>query len=86
MISSGTSEFWELYRALPQDVKRTAKKAYLYFQIDPFHSSLHFKDLGDGFWSVRVGIHYRAIGKRTGANAIVWQWIGSHERYNNLIR
>jgi len=34
-------------------------------------------------WSVRIGRSYRALGKRTDADTIVWYWIGSHEDYNN---
>jgi hypothetical protein len=42
-----------------------------------------FKPLGRNVWSVRIGDHYRALGKRSG-DLIVWFWIGTHEEYNNF--
>ena len=50
---------------------------------DPFHPSLHFKKVGR-FWSVRVGLKYRALAVQDG-DAIVWFWIGSHSEYEKLI-
>ena len=79
--SRGTSEFWRLYRTLPADKKLLAQKAYRFWSANAFHPSLHFKSIGKPNWSVRVGDHYRAVGKFTG-NGFVWEWIGSHEEYN----
>ncbi|HUZ06386.1 MAG TPA: hypothetical protein VMV89_02740 [Candidatus Paceibacterota bacterium] len=42
---------------------------------------LHFKSIGKSDWSVRVGGHYRAVGKFSG-EIFLWEWIGSHEEYN----
>lgn len=51
------------------------------WQQDAFHPSLHFKKVGGDVWSVRVGIHHRAIGMFHGER-IVWVWIGTHAEYD----
>jgi len=35
VISRATSQFWELYRALPLDVRTAARKAYEKFSENP---------------------------------------------------
>jgi hypothetical protein len=52
---------------------------------DPFHLSMQFKLLGANVWSVRIGDHYRALARRDG-ELVVWFWIGTHEKYNNIVR
>ena len=47
------------------------------------HPSLHFKRIGR-FWSVRIGLHYRALAVQDGED-IVWFWIGHHAEYDRLI-
>jgi hypothetical protein len=42
------------------DVQRLADKCYALLKQDPKHPSLNFKKVGR-FWSVRVGLHYRAL-------------------------
>jgi len=79
--SRGTSEFWRRYRALPAEVRMLAQKNYRLWSANAFHPSLHFKSIGKADWSVRVGGHYRAIGKFSG-KTFLWEWIGSHEEYN----
>ena len=79
--SRGTPEFWQLYRALPAEAKKLARKNYGLWSGNAFHPSLHFKSIGKPNWSVRVGGHYRAVGKFAGS-AFVWEWIGTHEEYN----
>jgi hypothetical protein len=59
--SSGGADFWACYRALPDPVQSLADKAFELLKTDPRHPSLYFKKV-DKFWSVRVGIHYRALG------------------------
>jgi len=72
-----------LYYGLPESVRVAARKAYRLWQEEPFHPSLHFKKVGGGKWSVRAGLHYRAVGKfRDGI--MVWDWIGSHGEYDRL--
>lgn len=63
----------------------TCCAAYKLFKRDPYHPSLHFKriDPRDPIYSVRVGAHYRDVG-RVKDNTIVWTWIGTHEEYNKL--
>jgi hypothetical protein len=53
---------------------------------DPQHPSLHLKKLGTTkeLWSVRVGMHYRALGLDK-PEGIVWFWIGSHAEYDKLL-
>lgn len=77
----GTPEFWRLYRALPADVRLLAQKNYHFWSANAFHPSLHFKSIGKLNWSARVGDHYRAVGKFSGA-VFLWEWIGTHEAYN----
>jgi hypothetical protein len=79
--SRGTSEFWRRYRALPAEVRMLAQKNYRLWSANAFHSSLHFKSIGKSDWSVRVGGHYRAVGKFA-EKTFLWEWIGSHEEYN----
>jgi hypothetical protein len=55
-----SSRFWRLYRALPKDVQELADAKYALLKADPAHPSLHFKKIGS-YWSVRVGLHYRAL-------------------------
>jgi hypothetical protein len=58
-----------------------ARKTYGLWSANAFHPSPHFKCIGKPNWSVRVGGHYRAVGKFSGS-VFVWEWIGSHEEYN----
>jgi hypothetical protein len=53
-------------------------------KTDPQHPSLHFKKLGR-FWSVRVGIRYRALATQVDGD-MLWFWIGSHSDYDALIK
>ena len=75
--------FWRCYRQLPEDVQRLADESYHLLREDPRHPSLHFKRIGH-FWSVRVGLHYRALARRHEAD-VVWFWVGPHEEYDRLI-
>jgi len=79
--SRGTSEFWRRYRALPAEVRALAQKNYRLWSANAYHPSLHFKSIGKSDWSVRVGGHYRAVGKFSG-ETFLWEWICSHEEYN----
>lgn len=36
MKSIATAQFWKLYRALPEDVRRRADKSYKLWQINPY--------------------------------------------------
>ena len=75
--------FWRCYRQLPEEVQRLADESYRLLLEDSRHPSLHFKSIGR-FWSVRVGLHYRALALRY-ETYIVWFWIGPHAEYDKLI-
>jgi hypothetical protein len=44
---------------------------------------LHLKKAGR-FWSVRVGLHYRALAVEDGAD-LAWFWIGTHAEYDRIL-
>ena len=75
--------FWECYAALPHPVQQLADSNFELLKESPRHPSLHFKRIGQ-FWSVRVGLHYRALGVSI-ENGVVWFWIGTHAEYDRLI-
>jgi hypothetical protein len=71
--------------AVPADVQALAHRNYALLKNDPFHPSLHFKSIGKGrFHSVRVGLHYRALGIPMDGG-VHWFWIGTHGEYDKLI-
>lgn len=76
-------DFWELFDELPAEVQRLARQNYELLKEDPRHPSLHFKK-ARGYWSVRIGLGYRALGKEVDG-AILWGWIGSHADYDRII-
>jgi hypothetical protein len=80
---SASSAFWTAYNALPQDVRRLADRCYAQLKTNPAHPSLHFKRVGN-YWSVRVGLHYRALGV-TIEGGVLWFWMGTHAQYDKLI-
>ncbi len=84
MKHRATSRFWGLYHQLPVEVQQQADRCYQLLRQDERHPSLHFKRLGD-FWSVRVGLHYRALGIEA-QGEMIWVWIGSHAAYDQLVR
>jgi hypothetical protein len=83
MINHASLRFWQCYATLPTTVQRLADNNFELLKQNPRHPSLHFKQIGQ-FWSVRVGIRYRALGIAV-PNGIVWFWIGSHTDYDRLI-
>ncbi|MVM30235.1 hypothetical protein GO755_09330 [Spirosoma sp. HMF4905] len=88
MINRTTSNFWKCYEALPEDIRELADKNYELLTINPTHPSLQFKKLVGKriVWAVRVGDHYRALGREREDSILVWFWIGTHEEYNKLIK
>jgi hypothetical protein len=76
--------FWALYRALPEEVRDHADKAYALLKENPRHPSLHFKKIGR-FRSARVGLHYRALAVDVEED-LVWFWIGKHDEYDRLVK
>ena len=83
MRHRASRRFWACYNALPTELQRLADRCYEVLRQDPHHPSLHFKKVGR-FWSVRVGLHYRALAVEDGQD-MVWFWIGSHAEYDRLI-
>jgi hypothetical protein len=75
--------FWEAYQKLPGQVRDLADKNFALLKQDPRHPSLHFKKAGH-FWSVRVGLRYRALAVEI-EDGLLWFWIGSHSEYDQLI-
>ena len=71
---------------LPRAVESRAtagRPDYKLLKDNPSHPSLHFKKVGQ-FWSVRVGLHDRAIAVDA-VTDLVWFWIGSHADYDRLL-
>jgi len=66
-------------------IQELANKNFALLKIDPSHPSLQFKRLAARrLHSVRVGLHYRALGLPTD-QGVHWFWIGSHADYDRLI-
>ena len=86
MKSAGTRRFWELFRALPSEVQNLAVKNHHLWRRNPHHPSLHFRRLqgSEDRYSIRVGDHYRALGRLAGEK-MVWAWIGTHSEYDRLV-
>ncbi|MEF2073291.1 hypothetical protein [Consotaella aegiceratis] len=84
MNHHATLAFWRAYDSLPAPIRTSADRCFKRLKAEPFHPSLHFKSVGR-FWSVRVGLRYRALAVRTGDD-IIWFWIGSHAEYNRLLQ
>ena len=84
MKHHASPDFWTSYRALPAAVRQLADKSFRLLKEDPKHPSLHFKKVGR-FWSVRVGLHYRAVAVEA-PDGLVWFWIGTHADYDGLLR
>ena len=87
MNSVATADFWACYEALPDSVKRSARAAYRLWRDNPLHPGLHFKPIaaaGEALYSVRIGLHWRALGTRDGDD-MIWFWIGSHADYDRMV-
>jgi hypothetical protein len=76
-------KFWRFYEQLPQEVRKLADANFALLKRNPHHPSLQFKKAGR-FWSVRVGIHFRAIAVERGTD-LVWFWIGRHDEYESIL-
>lgn len=87
MNSRATPQFWKLYFALPLQIQRRARRAYLQWRRDPRHPSLHFKRVSEQepLFSARVSEDYRVLGLLRN-DTMIWFWIGKHEEYERVIR
>jgi len=83
VIHRATPDFWYFYRQLPTQIQDLADKCYDLLKQDPYYPSLHFKKVGR-FWTIRVGIHYRAIAVEDGQE-MAWFWIGHHAEYDKIL-
>ncbi|MEH2372370.1 ParE family toxin-like protein [Nostoc sp.] len=83
MRHRASPDFWYCYQQLPSDIQEFADRCYELLKQDPRYPSLHFKKVG-GFWSVRVGLYYRALAVEQDKD-FVWFWIGSHAKYDKLL-
>ncbi|PSB28817.1 hypothetical protein [Stenomitos frigidus] len=84
MRHRATPDFWYHYRQLPDEIQALANRCYALLKQDSRYPSLHFKKVGQ-FWSVRIGIHYRALAVEENG-AMAWFWIGTHADYDRLLR
>ena len=86
MTSHTTERFRKALEKLPQSIRRQAREAYKLFRDNPYHPSLHFKQVHPvkPVYSVRIGRDYRAVGV-CDRDEMVWFWIGSHGDYNKII-
>lgn len=84
MRHRATPDFWYYYRQLPDEIQDLADRCYELLRQDLRYPSLRFQKV-DQFWSVRIGIHYRALAVEEGGD-IAWFWIGTHAEYDRLLR
>jgi hypothetical protein len=85
MKSSGTTEFWQLYRELPAQVRESARRTYRLWAENPRASALRFKKVRDAY-SVRIGpTGFRALAVDV-PDGFLWIWIGSHDDYERVLR
>ena len=90
MNSHITADFRTCFGALPVAVQKDARDAFQQFQQDPHYPGLQFKPVSGKLggkkrqlWSVRIGLHYRALGEIR-QDAIYWLWIGPHTEYDKI--
>ena len=83
MTHRATPRFWACYRLLPAEIQKLADRDYQLLRNDPRHPSLHLKKVGS-LWSVRVGLHYRALAVEDGSD-LIWAWIGTHAEYDQIL-
>jgi hypothetical protein len=76
-------DFWQCFDKLPRDIQQLARANFQLLKSNPRHPSLHFKKIGP-YWSVRVGLGYRALGREID-HGILWAWIGSHGEYDRIL-
>ncbi|TPN77472.1 hypothetical protein FJ987_25175 [Mesorhizobium sp. CU2] len=76
--------FWEAYGRLPSLIRAKADASFAKLRADPFHPSLHFKQVGR-YWSARVDLNYRAVAIRD-HDDLIWFWVGTHSEYDRLLK
>jgi hypothetical protein len=83
LIHQASPRFWVCYSRLPTAIQQLADANFALLKQNPRHPSLHFKQIGQ-FWSVRIGLHYRALGVSI-PDGVVWFWMGTYSEYDRLI-
>jgi hypothetical protein len=86
MTSHTTARFRKAFQELPKNIQNRARKSYRLWKQNPYHKSLHFKQIHKHrqIHSVRVALGWRAVGVKKGDH-MIWFWIGSHAEYDKLI-
>ena len=85
MKHTASKRFWQCLEALPADIQALAHRNYAQLKADSSHPSLHFMAVGNGrFYSVRVGLYYRALAVPVTGGAH-WFWIGTPGEYDKLV-
>jgi len=84
VIHDASPSIWSAYEALPTSVQRVADVNFKILKENPKHPSLLFKRIGR-YWSVRVGIHYRALAVVI-KDDLLWFCIQSRSDYDKLIK
>ncbi len=80
-----STRFWQCFEALPEHIQQLARRNYALLRQNSAHPSLQFKPVKEGkYRSVRVGLHYRALGIPV-PEGVLWFWIGTHAEYDHLI-
>lgn len=80
-----SSRFWQCFAALAPEIQDLARKKYALLRENPSHPSLQFKHIHHSeYRSVRIGIHYRALGVPV-PDGVQWFWIGTHAEYDQLL-
>jgi hypothetical protein len=87
MKAQTTKSFWKHYWALPPEIRGRAQQPYKLWRDNPAHPSLFFKRVKESqpLYSVRIGLGYGALGLLK-EGTVSWFWIGTHEKYNQLIK
>ena len=88
MNSELTEEFIVLFRDLPENIKALAAKNYKLWKNNPSHPGLNFKRIKSSkdIYSIRIGLGYRAIGVVKNKDTIIWFWVGTHSKYDALMK
>lgn len=87
MKSKTNHLFRQKYLQLPIEARRQARRAYQLWRRNPYHPSLQFKRVAqhDPIYSVRIGLHWRALAFVENDMA-TWWWIGSHAEYDTILK
>ncbi len=77
-------KFWQAFKKLPDSIQELSNKNFELLKQNPRHPSLQFKKVGK-FWSVRVGLKYRALAIEH-TDDLIWFWIGTHADYDKFLK